>query len=141
MAIGNPGTTVDTKMYTATTLVIILSLVRGPHSLRAGAQIIYFWNDLVANNNRRGTIAFQSFNDFLSGSAGNSVYGDGIGTRNLRAADYSFFIQDDWKVSPRLTVNLGLRSSWIFPPYETRGAISTFDPSLYPTQTGSGHRR
>lgn len=131
-AIGNPGTNVDTQNdQSATTLVDILSVTRGRHSIRAGAQAIYYRNNLTANNNRRGTIAFQSFNNFLLGLATNSVYGDGINTRILRAADYSFFFQDDWKFSRKLTLNLGLRYELDLPPFETRGAMATFDPALY----------
>ena len=132
VAIGNAGTNVDTKTdQSATTLVDILSTTRGRHTIRAGAQAILYRNTLTANNNRRGTIAFQNFNNFLLGVANNSVYGDGINTRILRAADYSFFFQDDWKISQKLILNLGLRYELDLPPLETRGALSTFDPSLY----------
>lgn len=132
VAIGNAGTNVDTENdASATTLVDILSLSRGQHTIRTGGQIILYRNNLTANNNRRGTITFQSFNNFLLGSAANSVYGDGINTRILRAADYSFFVQDDWKFSRKLMLNLGLRYELDLPPSETRGALSTFDPALY----------
>lgn len=132
VAFGNSGANVDAQsVESSTTLVDILSITRGRHSLRTGAQAIFYRNEITANNNRRGTITFQSFNNFLLGSAQNSVYGDGINARNLRAADYSFFVHDDWKFSPKLNLNLGLRYELDLPPWETRGAMSTFDPALY----------
>src|SRR5207247_6665160 len=51
--------------------------------------------------------------------------------RSLRATDYSIFVQDDWKISRRWTLNLGLRYELDMPAYDTRGRLSTFDPSLY----------
>ncbi len=130
--IGNAGTTVDVQVNdSSTTLVDILSITRGRHNIRTGAEVIYYRTNLATNNNRRGQIAFLTFNNFLLGSASNSMYGDGINTRVLRATDYSLFLQDDWKFSRKLTFNLGLRYELDLPPYDTRGALATFDPALY----------
>ena len=65
VAIGNAGTNVDTQnVVSSTTLVDILSITRGQHSIRTGAQVIYYRNNLRANNNRRGTITFPELQQF-----------------------------------------------------------------------------
>ncbi len=115
----------------AMTLADILSIIHGKHSLRVGAEFREYRNILRTSLNTRGQIDFNNFNDFLIGRPRLSVFGAGIDGRDLRAADYNFFIQDDWKVSPKLTLNLGLRYDLDLPPYDTRGRISTFDPTLY----------
>src|SRR2546426_12449355 len=115
----------------STTFADTLSITRGRHSLRTGTEIIYYVQNIYSNNNRRGQINFQSFTDFLLGNVNSSIYGDGIGLRSMRTTDYSFFVQDDWKFSRKLTLNLGLRYELDMPPYETRGSNPTFDPTLY----------
>jgi hypothetical protein len=115
----------------STTLADVLSITRGRHTVRTGAEIRYNENNYVLNFFTRGQIDFLSFNDFLTGNTFVSVFGNGIGNRSLRATDYNFFAQDDWKVSKKLTLNLGLRYELDLPAYDTRGRIATFDPALY----------
>jgi hypothetical protein len=130
--IGNAGTFVDVKLdNSAITMVDILSMTRGRHSVRIGGGIIHYRTNVTTNINRRGQISFSRFNDFLVGLATTSMNGEGINTRFLRTDDYSLFLQDDWKLSQKLTLNLGLRYELDLPPYETRGVLATFDPALY----------
>jgi hypothetical protein len=124
--------TIDVKATApSTTLADTVSITKGHHTLRAGGEFRYNENNYVLNFFTRGQIDFLSFNNFLTGTTFVSVFGSGIGNRSLRASDYNFFAQDDWKLSPKLTVNLGLRYELDLPPYDTRGRITTFDPSLY----------
>ncbi|HET9220743.1 MAG TPA: TonB-dependent receptor, partial [Terriglobia bacterium] len=47
--------------------------------------------------------------DFLLGLPTQSVYFDGEPTGNTRKFEFAGYFQDDWKVTPRLTINAGLR--------------------------------
>jgi len=69
------------------------------------------------------------FEDFLEGFSLLSVIGTGTNSLHNRANDFSAFFQDDWKVTPRLTLNLGLRYDYFGPTTETDGHFVGFDPS------------
>lgn len=132
LIIGNSGTWADIELDNSSiTLVDILSFSRERHNIRAGGQVILYRTDFNLQLNRRGSVAFQNFNNFLLGLATSSANAEGIGSRFLRAADYSLFLQNDWKLSERLTFNIGMRYELDLPPYDTRGALATFDPALY----------
>jgi hypothetical protein len=55
----------------------------------------------------------------------------GLSYHPFRQFDQAFFIADDWKIHPRLTLNAGLRYDLLGSLSEERGAISNFDSRLY----------
>ena len=125
-----------------------LSWVHGRHKTRAGAFFFtqYNWRDDLGNS--RGKLFFQTFSDFLLGlsAADNlSPFGrsniqsiqanEGSGPKGELQYHYrsyygAGFIQDDFKASSRLTVNLGLRWEYVGPSLDTTGAIGNVWPSL-----------
>ena len=74
-------------------------------------------------------ISGNPFKDFLEGLSGLSAIGSGTNSLHNRANDFSAFFQDDWKVTPRLTLNLGLRYDYFGPTTEIHGHFVGFDPS------------
>src|SRR5262249_11837074 len=98
---------------------------RGRHETRAGTETRREQDNLDVQNQRVGLMTFASFPDFLIGRAAGAIASGGNGTtfsnvnsvrtttgisyRAFRNLDQSLFLADDWKVSPKLTLNLGLR--------------------------------
>jgi len=57
---------------------------------------------------------------------------------NLRQYVHAFYVQDDWHVSPKLTVNAGLRWEFATPLYERDNNYSNFNPLTLSMQKASG---
>jgi hypothetical protein len=132
IAFGTASILIDQQIAApSTTFGDILSITKGKHSIRTGGEIFYYQENATENLNTRGQIDFSNFNDFLTGTVLQSIFGTGINYRSLRATDYDFFVQDDWKFSRKWTFNFGLRYELDMPPYDTRGRNITFDPALY----------
>ena len=128
----------------------VLSLRLGKQNLRLGGEIRHADWLAHAAVNSYGEIDFPTFQDFLVGNTGVSQFtgpptsgfaqlGTGLTSRDFLTTDYRLFAQDDWKVSSRLTLNLGLRYELDLPPYDSQGRIGGFDPAFYrPGVDGNG---
>ena len=55
----------------------------------------------------------------------------------LRWQDLEAYLSDSWRVSPRLTVDVGLRASYLGNPYTANDAITNFDPAVFDPALGS----
>lgn len=118
----NTFTYADTLSYTA-----------GRHNLRLGVELRRSQENSRVDFFQRGQILFLSFSDFVRGNIFLSLAGSGNFRRDFRNTDFDWFIQDDFKLSPRLTLNLGLRYEYDGAPVEVSGKNVTFDPAQYRT--------
>jgi hypothetical protein len=79
-----------------------------------------------------GTSSFQqSFANFLLGNVASFSQPSADITPQLWAWQHLAWAQDDFKVSPRLTMYVGVRYSFFGQPTDANGELSSFDPALY----------
>lgn len=84
-----------------------------------------------------GRWTFNSLADFLTGTvnAFDAPMPGADSARNWRQQLYGFYVQDNWTVSPRWTVNLGLRYEFITEPSEINGKSTAVRHALDPVGT------
>jgi len=73
----------------------------------------------------------QAFANFLTGFVSTFSQASTDVTPDIRVNQIEAFVQDDWKFSPRLTLNFGVRYSHFNQPSDANHELTTFDPSLY----------
>ncbi len=111
----------------------VLSQVHGSHVIKFGADLRKIQDNSLNATNERGVFTFANLTNFLAGVPSTWTQQFGGNYRGFRTGLYSLFAQDDWKVTPTLTVNYGVR-------WEMQGALSeAHDQSsvLDPRTTGA----
>lgn len=125
-----------------------LTWQRGRHSFKAGAELLWVEYNRFEVPSSLGTFTF------VGGYTSRSASSDGTGnalaslllglpqianraigpsTINGRQSAFSTYVQDDWRVSSTLTLNLGLRYELSPPMYDANGMMSNIDYSSVPT--------
>jgi hypothetical protein len=110
-----------------------LSLIRGKHNLRFGGEVYRASMERGAANLEEGRLTFSAnetgygLASFLLGYPNSSESPEGLPLTFPRATRFGAYIQDDWKVSSRLTLNLGLRFDYVGVPSDAQGLWRTLD--------------
>jgi len=105
---------------------------KGRHSLKVGVQEYWLQTNFLSSQRSSGIFNFNgqytknALADFLLGAA----YTESLSNYSyldLRAPWTNFFVQDDWRVTSKLTLNLGLRYELDPPAVQKNNTISNFD--------------
>jgi hypothetical protein len=115
-----------------------VSYTVGKHTFRFGGVFSDGGVDLYRANTGRGRIDFHFLEDFLTGNVRSwrLLYGDPTGDISMKSV--GLFAQDDFRVSRRVTLNLGIRYDVTFPIKDSENRLANFDPTKGVVQVGSG---
>jgi hypothetical protein len=118
-------------------LVETVSHLRGKHAYKYGFEFLDMVFDLNVYPAAQGTAVFTSTQTFLQGipNSGSIYLGNPLAIN--RSHWYSGFVQDDWRITPRFTLNAGLRYEYYTPPIEVSNHIGTFDPTVNSSTTSA----
>ncbi len=129
-----------------------VSYLRGKHALKFGAELTHIEADQFTTDFRgvdinfsggitvdkpawdcpppnAGTSCSTPLEDYFSGNPQLGAVTVGNGTRKMVWWHYAGFVQDDWRIKPRLMLNLGLRYEYEQPIREVNNLLGNFDPN------------
>ena len=123
-----------------------MSYLRGNHSFTFGAETLNNWSTNIITSHARGSVSFgggqgQSLDRFFAGKVNGGAFAGGQFSdwqRRLSDRGYAVFFQDDWRIRPRLMLNLGLRYELNTVLKDRNNEVGNFDPTVGLVQVGSG---
>ncbi len=135
-----------------------VSYTHGNHQFKFGVDVrAESFNGVKVQDQQRGTVSFGNtgtaafsgatpLEDFLAGAVGQETIKLGDAVRTVRYNLIAGFVQDDWRIKPRLTLNLGFRWEMQTPMKDDNGLLANFAPGapsgmiqnnqLWPNQFG-----
>ncbi|MEO8682818.1 MAG: TonB-dependent receptor, partial [Vicinamibacterales bacterium] len=142
---GVGGYPITTKPTTTTQLSMALTQTRGQHTLKTGAAWDYAYNRSVRNQARTTLTANGSTSRDVDALVGlllarfeNAARSFGQTERHMSQSSIGVFINDDWRVTSRMTLSGGLRYEVFSPVSEKDNLATNFFPDKGLVQVGNG---
>jgi hypothetical protein len=114
------------------------SVIRGKHTLRFGGVFSNGAVNYLRATEGRGRVDFHNLTDYLSGAVRDWSLQFGDPARDVSMKSFGLFAQDDYRVTRRVTLNLGLRYDVTYPIKDSRNLLANFIPSQGLVQVGNG---
>ena len=105
-----------------------ISFQHGLHSPKAGVDLLYNRVNIAFPGALQGVYNFTSLNNFLAGNYSTFQQAFGAPSQAQTNPNVGFFVQDEWRVRPDLTLNLGLRYDLQFLPAPIQTDTNNFAP-------------
>jgi hypothetical protein len=118
-----------------------VSILKGKHAFKFGGEFTHMEADAQVFNNGRGRFDFNgatqtiagspstSLEDFFAGTPSDGVLLTGTPLSKLTFMNFAGFVQDDWRVTPKVIVNMGLRYVYLTPMKDANNNLGNFDPA------------
>lgn len=130
--LGEPGSMPNFKISQVHQYLDNFSWTRGNHNIKFGADVRWNRSDIFGGASSHGNFSFDgsftgiSLADYLLGSVTSvnlttQLYGQ------MRFQNYMFYALDDWKLTPRLTLNVGLRYELTTPWYDKHNNMNRLE--------------
>ena len=147
LSLSAPAPAVTKKPVWATNLSA--THVRGKHTIRAGVDVRQYWQNVDVRGNLSGAFAFNnaytrrnddtftpagdiglSWAAFMLGTPSSMTIGTPGVSRAVHSPYYGWYVQENWQLTPRLTINAGLRAEFELGETERYNrVIGEFDPN------------
>ena len=125
-----------------------LSWTKGRHQFKFGFSLLHDYKNQQLQANTQGTAVFNSSN-FSGDSYINFLLGDASSFTQLQFLygkhwvnnNYGLYFNDNWHVTPQLTLNIGLRYDGLPHAFERYNSFANFVPADYLSALGNPSRR
>ncbi len=125
---GGPNDSFNKREQRTWTIGNTLSWTTSAHALRIGGE--FRRNEFNTNLPEEQATEFEKFDNFTMFLRGLATEADtqfGITDKQFRFNDFNLFMSDDWRLSPTLTLNAGVRYEFFGLPTEVNGLIGNVD--------------